>query len=411
MKETNKIKGKNGLFIKTNDKTMEHTNLFLYEDKASLDTKYPAGKIDDIVPGVAYGRADEAGSFDYKVIYNKKKVTYNITVHPKNTMGEVIAEDYIVHTHETLEGQPARALVKPTPIKGYKPAEPSVKLEVTGDTETDFLYALAVETSYTVTVNHMFNGAPIAEPTVITVDDVYEGEVAEVTVTPITLPGYTAETVTLEVSGDTTYSLEYGPDYEWVDLGLPSGTLWASMNVGATKPEEYGYYFAWGETEPDKSSVYNWGNYKYGTEDDLTKYNDADGLMALDAEDDAVRAYWGSGWCLPSKEQLQELGLHTTSAWTTDYNGTGVAGMILTSKAAGNTNSIFLPAAGGIFTTGHAQEGQTAAMWTLSLGDNKKSHAWDLNAKSNEWDVSDGGDTDRGRRYYGFPVRGVKNLS
>ena len=142
MKETNKIKGKNGLFIKTNDKTMEHTNLFLYEDKASLDTKYPAGKVDDVVPGVAYGRADEAGSDDYKVIYNKKKVTYSITVHPKDESGETVGADFEVTTPETVEGHDVSVVIVPEDVAGYK-AVP-VKITVTGNAEYDLVYSALI---------------------------------------------------------------------------------------------------------------------------------------------------------------------------------------------------------------------------------------------------------------------------
>ena len=144
---------------------------------------------------------------------------------------------------------------------------------------------------------------------------------------------------------------------ESVDLGLPSGTLWATCNVGATAPEEFGDYFAWGETEP--KSYYFWRGYKYctGAYDyatisckSLTKYCDnssygadgfTDNLTVLLPEDDAATANWGNEWQMPSQEQVDELLNETTAMFTTQND---VSGVLFTSKS--NNQSIFLPAAG-----------------------------------------------------------------
>ncbi|MGM9818983.1 MAG: hypothetical protein ACI30B_08415 [Paludibacteraceae bacterium] len=138
----------------------------------------------------------------------------------------------------------------------------------------------------------------------------------------------------------------------YVDLGLPSGTKWATCNVGATKPEEYGNYYAWGETTPKDD--YDWSTYKYGSDyDELTKYctdsdygkdGFADYKTVLDPEDDAARANWGGAWRMPTKEECEELLDNCTLKWVYSYKGTGVAGLIVTSNI--NGNSIFLPAAG-----------------------------------------------------------------
>ncbi len=136
-------------------------------------------------------------------------------------------------------------------------------------------------------------------------------------------------------------------DYEYVDLGLPSGTLWATMNVGADSPEDYGDYFAWGETEP--KDYYNWSNYKWcnGTYNSITKYcnNDKFGVVdnktELDLDDDAAYVNMGPGWRMPSTEQIQELIDNCNSKWTTRND---VEGVLLTSKK--NGASLFLPAAG-----------------------------------------------------------------
>ena len=97
--------------------------------------------------------------------------------------------------------------------------------------------------------------------------------------------------------------------HEYVDLGLPSGTLWATCNVGADNPEDFGDYFAWGETEP--KDFYDWENYKYGNCVDgfyeLYKYYSDDSLTVLEPCDDAVRANWGNEWRMPTMEEYDAL--------------------------------------------------------------------------------------------------------
>ena len=115
-------------------------------------------------------------------------------------------------------------------------------------------------------------------------------------------------------------------DYVYVDLGLPSGLLWATCNVGADNPEDYGDYFAWGETQP--KDTYNWSTYQYcnGSYNTLTKYCSnssfgyngfTDDLTTLLPEDDAATANWGSHWRMPTEEEWQELYRNTTNTWTT----------------------------------------------------------------------------------------------
>lgn len=138
-------------------------------------------------------------------------------------------------------------------------------------------------------------------------------------------------------------------NHKWVDLGLPSGTLWATCNVGASTPEAYGNHYAWGETQPKE--VYGWSTYKYanGNWDKLTKYNQytdlgnngyIDTLTVLLPEDDVATTIWGSEWKMPSKEQWQELLTNTDNEWIEQE---GVFGRLFT---ATNGKSIFLPAAG-----------------------------------------------------------------
>ena len=140
-------------------------------------------------------------------------------------------------------------------------------------------------------------------------------------------------------------------EHEYVDLGLPSGTLWATCNIGATTPEGYGDYFAWGETKA--KSVYNWEKYKYAkgyfdeyplltkycTDDYYGNYGFEDNLTLLQPGDDAATANWGRDWRTPTLEDWVELRENTTRIWTTQN---GVDGKLFTGP---NGNTLFLPAA------------------------------------------------------------------
>lgn len=134
---------------------------------------------------------------------------------------------------------------------------------------------------------------------------------------------------------------------EYVDLGLPSGVKWATFNVGATQPEEYGDYFAWGETEPKE--LYDWSTYKWcdGSYNTLTKYNTdseygvVDNKKILESSDDAAYVNWGGNWRMPSTEEWNELFSNSSLKWE---ERNGVSGVTLVSVQ--NGNSLFLPAAG-----------------------------------------------------------------
>ena len=128
--------------------------------------------------------------------------------------------------------------------------------------------------------------------------------------------------------------------HEFVDLGLPSGLKWATCNVGATKPEEYGNYFAWGEVEP--KTTYNLDTYKYYDGSYFTKYTGSD-KTELDPEDDVAAVNWGGAWRMPTKAEQDELRDNCTWTWTTQN---GVNGYKVTGP---NGNSIFLPAAGRMY--------------------------------------------------------------
>ena len=167
--------------------------------------------------------------------------------------------------------------------------------------------------------------------------------------------------------------------HEWVDLGLPSGTKWATCNVGADSPEEYGDCFAWGETVP--KAIYVWSTYKWcnGSSTTQTKYctSSAYGIVdnktTLDLADDAANANWGGSWRIPTKAEQDELRNtnYTTWTWTTQN---GVSGRKVTSKV--NGNSIFLPAAGYYEGSDRKFSGSTGSYLSSSLNTNDSSCAY-----------------------------------
>ena len=196
----------------------------------------------------------------------------------------------------------------------------------------------------------------------------------------------------------------------YADLGLPSGTLWATCNIGATSPEDYGDYFAWGETEPydeNGKTTFNESTYKWcnGSSSTLTKYNTSssdgtvDNKTELDLEDDAAYVNWGSSWRMPSKAQFDELinSSYTTTEWT---SVNGVNGRLITSKT--NGNSIFLPAAGYRDGTSLNLAGSSGYYWSRSLDTSYPYYARRLGFGSSIIFTSSGD------RYLGRSVRPVR---
>jgi len=185
--------------------------------------------------------------------------------------------------------------------------------------------------------------------------------------------------------------------HEYVDLGL--SVYWATCNVGATTPEGYGDYFAWGETSP--KTTYSWSNYKYSnsTGSVMTKYNSTDGKTTLDIEDDAAHVNWGGSWRMPTNEELAEL----FSCSLSNQSISNIKGF----QFVNNGNSIFIPKAGAYYD---------------------ETSIWDLQSHVDIWSASlctnistavlyggDAGDQDRyeGERYQGRSIRPVcpKNIT
>ncbi len=191
----------------------------------------------------------------------------------------------------------------------------------------------------------------------------------------------------------------YYQGHEYVDLGLPSGLLWATCNVGAENPEDHGDFFAWGETETyytegsehgisgsqmfyydgwksGKGTGYTWTSYKWcqGSMTTIKKYcnnssyGTVDNKSVLASSDDVAYVQWGDSWRMPTIAEMDELRTECTWTW---YEKNGVNGYKVTSKKSGNTNYIFLPAAGsltGISTNSSA--GEQGLYWSSSLDTN-----------------------------------------
>ena len=159
-----------------------------------------------------------------------------------------------------------------------------------------------------------------------------------------------------------------------VDLGIemtrPDGTeyklYWAACNLGASSPEDYGDYYAWGEVETKEN--YNWLTYKWGTSNNITKYNSVDNKTILDLEDDAAHVNLGGNWRMPTLDEWFYLNVHCGFQWTTQN---GVEGCRLT---APNGNSIFLPAAGQWGDTKPVDAG-FCFYWSSSLNTKKPYYA------------------------------------
>ena len=217
-----------------------------------------------------------------------------------------------------------------------------------------------------------------------------------------------------------------------VDLGLPSGTKWANMNVGATKVTGFGTYFAWGEikgytvtteTNGDEGAVYtkdkfSWETYGWckGNTSTFTKYcptanadqweasangGEPDGKTQLEIADDAARAVWGGAWRMPTKAEADELLAQTNSEWVTNFEGTGVDGYKFTNKSDA-TKFIFMPAAGCLGKDGYYGKGTGGGYWTSTLTPDDPRNAYDIYFGVDYLGV------DGYYRFYGQSVRAVQ---
>ena len=206
-----------------------------------------------------------------------------------------------------------------------------------------------------------------------------------------------------------TNSIVFEDEYEYVDLGLPSGTLWATKNVGAESEEDFGLYFSWGNVEGATKEGFESGDLTFGTDGNMvkyvdpsaeryTKYNATDGKTTLDLEDDAAHVHMGEDWRMPTKEQCTELISYTVSSVEVVNN---VNGTRLTSTR--NNKSIFIPFAGSATFAGRIEMTNTSSLWSSEMNYNNDNSPNSLNINN------DGSKTlSSTPRINGHSIRGVK---
>lgn len=204
--------------------------------------------------------------------------------------------------------------------------------------------------------------------------------------------------------------------YDHHDYVEIAGIKWATMNIGANAVTDAGLYFQWGDAHGYTSEqvgsgegkkYFGWADYKYGNGTSspgatgMTKYNSTDGKTVLEMMDDGVRANWGGNWRMPTTEEFVALGVATTTAWTTDYQGTGVHGMIVTDKTD-SSKVLFFPAAGYARNGGMGYVGSLGYYWSGSLYSSNVQSARFLYFYSGYvlWQYYD-------NRRYGYSLRGV----
>ena len=199
--------------------------------------------------------------------------------------------------------------------------------------------------------------------------------------------------------------------HQYVEIG---GLKWATMNIGASQPSDYGLYFAWGDTQgytaeqvgSGKGQKYfGWADYKYGNGTSspgatgMTKYNETDGKTILEAVDDAAVANWGGSWRMPTTAEFQALGAAVNTKWTQVNN---VYGILCTDKTD-SSKTLFFPAAGRCDEGSVGLVGDVGLYWSSSLDTDFRQHAFGLGFSSYgaSWDNSDDS------RYGGCAVRPV----
>jgi uncharacterized protein (TIGR02145 family) len=203
--------------------------------------------------------------------------------------------------------------------------------------------------------------------------------------------------------------------HAYVEIG---GLKWATMNIGASSITDYGLYFQWGDTSGYESSqvgatgkplvkTFAWADYKFSNGNTapgasgMTKYNSGDTKTVLDICDDAARENWGGGWRMPTTDEYAALGAAVNSAWTSNYQGSGVSGLVLTDKTD-SSKVLFFPAAGRCLNGSVEYVGRVGDYWSSSVDSSRVQYAYHLLLNSNyvNWQ-------ERSYRVNGFAVRGV----
>ena len=192
------------------------------------------------------------------------------------------------------------------------------------------------------------------------------------------------------------YLVDIKIEYEYVDLGLPSGLKWATCNIGASSPEEYGLYFAWGETTGYTSEQVT-SIVREFNEDEYNAGPAASIETDLTLEQDAAHVNMGGKWRMPTKAEYQELLDKCNRVWTNNYNGTGVKGCVFTSKL--NGKSVFFPASGSCSNSSVDVVGSSGYYWLASWRSYDNAYSLYLNSGRQTLFTN--------TRYYGCSVRGV----
>ena len=308
--------------------------------------------------------------------------------------------------------------VRPVTDEGVRVSVSSISLDHNAITLVEGTSAFLVATVLPANATQPAVIWSSSNPDVATVD--YSGKVTAVAAGTAIITATTYDGGKTATCKFTVYSGIINDKY-YVDLGLPSGLKWAVCNVGANQPEEYGDYFAWGDTEPNyvsqdpltwktgKEAGYTWTTYKFRTSGDggdnvmFSKYNTSsinygpiDDKTTLELADDAARANWGSSWRMPTDADWSELIDNCTWIWTSQN---GVNGGRVTSNT--NGNSIFLPAAGYRDDASLYSTGSYGYYWSSSLLTGNPKRAWYVGFYSN------GFYRNFGYRYCGFSVRPV----
>lgn len=204
----------------------------------------------------------------------------------------------------------------------------------------------------------------------------------------------------------------YTPNgHDYVEIG---GIKWATMNVGASSVTDTGLYFQWGDTQGYTANqvgngtgqkAFEWQDYVLGNGSiypgggGMAKYNSTDHKTILEPSDDAVTVAWGNGWRIPTKEDFAALSTATTAAWTADYEGSGVAGLVLT-DTTDSSKTLFFPACGACNNSSVYNVGNTGYYWSSSLNTGVASYEIMFSSSHTNWQNSTG-------RQYGHVIRGI----
>ena len=342
----------------------------------------------------------------FKANFEKDNYTIKVTAGEGGTV-KATKEGELLNETEVLNG--TKVTLTATPNDGYSFVNWTLNGE---EVSTSATYTVTVTNDIEYVANFITHKVTViaGEGGTAKASKTQAGHNEQVTLTATPSDGYsfvnwtvngekvsTTATYTATITSDTEFKANFKAlkgvenSHEWIDLGLPSGLKWATCNVGATTPEEYGDYFAWGETEP--KDYYYWNTYKWcnGSYDTMTKYctdsedGTVDNKTTLELTDDAARVNWGGKWRMPTKAEYDELINRSNCTWTrTTQNG--VKGYKVISKK--NGNSIFLPGAGYRYDDSLRYAGSYGYYWSSSLGTSGSNYACSVYFDSSyvDWD-------------------------